>query len=100
MAPRFDRRLFIRPLCAWPIDARKRVRRHGGSRALRGRGHATRREGRVKIRAIHNYAEDTGRGVILVEAPPAAPRGQAKELNRGGSQLAKITAIGAIILLI
>jgi len=54
----------------------------------------------VKIRAIHNYAEDTGRGVILVEAPPAAPRGQAKELNRGGSQLAKITAIGAIILLI
>jgi S1-C subfamily serine protease len=54
----------------------------------------------VKIRAIHNYAEDTGRGAILVEAPPAASRGQEKELNRGGSPLAKITALGAIILLV
>ncbi len=54
----------------------------------------------MKIRAIHNYAEDTRRGAILVEAPLAASRGQAKEFNRGGSPLTKIKAIGAIVLLI
>jgi hypothetical protein len=80
----------------------------------------------VKIQAIHNYAEDTRRGAVMVERPltasetisvsepaPCAPRkaarhfgvivysrGQAKVLNRGFSQLAKITALGAIVLLI
>jgi len=80
----------------------------------------------VKIQAIRNYAEDTRRGAIVVERPltvsetisvseptPCAPgkaarhfgvivysRGQAKVLNRGFSPLAKITALGAIVLLI
>jgi hypothetical protein len=80
----------------------------------------------VKIQAIRNYAEDTRRGAILVERPLAAaetisvsepaprapgkaarhysviayPRGRAKWLNRGFSPLAKIMALGAIILLI
>jgi hypothetical protein len=80
----------------------------------------------VKIQVIRNYAEDTRRGVMLVERPLAAPetisvsepapcpprkaarhfgvivysRGQAKELNRGVNTLAKITVLGAIVLLI
>jgi S1-C subfamily serine protease len=80
----------------------------------------------VKIQAIHNYAEDTRRGAVVVERPltasetisvsepaPCAPvkavrhfgvivysRGQAKVLNRGFSPLAKMTALGAIVLLI
>jgi hypothetical protein len=80
----------------------------------------------VKIQAIRNYTEDTHLGAILVERPlaasetisiskpaPFAPgkaarhygvipysRGQAKALNRGGRPQAKITALGAIILLI
>jgi S1-C subfamily serine protease len=80
----------------------------------------------VKNRAIHNHAEDTRRVAILAqtpfappetvsvsEAPTCAPgkaashygviaysRGQAKGLNRGGSPLAKITVLGAIVLLI
>jgi S1-C subfamily serine protease len=80
----------------------------------------------VKIQVIRNYAEDTCRGAILVQTPLAAPettsvsepapcapgkvarhygviaysRGQAKGLNRGVSPLAKITVLGAIILLI
>jgi hypothetical protein len=49
---------------------------------------------------MRNYTEDARRGAILFEAPLVASRGQAKELNRGGSPLAKITALGAIILLI
>jgi hypothetical protein len=80
----------------------------------------------VKIQTIHNYAEDNHRGAILVQTPLAAPetisvsepasrapgksarhfgvivysRGQAKGLNRGISPLAKITALGAIVLLV
>jgi S1-C subfamily serine protease len=80
----------------------------------------------VKIQSIRNYAKDTRRGAIVVERPltasetisvsepaPCAPgkaarhfgfivysRGQAKVLNGGFSHLAKITALGAIVLLI
>jgi S1-C subfamily serine protease len=80
----------------------------------------------VKIQAIHNYAEDTRRGAILVETPLAAPetisvsepaprapgkaarhsgviaysRGQAKELRGGVGPGAKIMALSAIVLLI
>jgi S1-C subfamily serine protease len=80
----------------------------------------------VKIQAIHSNAEDRRQGAILVQALQAAPetisvvepapcahgkaarhysviaysRGQAKGLNRGISPLAKITALGAIVLLV
>jgi S1-C subfamily serine protease len=80
----------------------------------------------VKIQTIRNCAEDSRRGAILVRRPLAAPetisvsestpygpgrvarhfgvivysRDQAKVLNRGFSPLAKITALGAIILVI
>jgi S1-C subfamily serine protease len=102
------------------------IARYGGSRALLGRGRAIRREGQVKIHAIHNYAENTRRGATLVEGPLAAPdtasvsepdpsaggksarhygviaysRGRAKAANRVGSPLAKMAAFGAIFLLI
>jgi S1-C subfamily serine protease len=80
----------------------------------------------VKIQTIPNYTEDTRRRAFLVETPlatsetisvpnpaPCAPgkaarhygaivysRGQARRLNRGVGPLAKITALGAIVLLI
>ena len=80
----------------------------------------------MKLQAIRNYAEGARRGAIVVESPltasetifvsepaPCAPRKaarhfgvivysseQAKVLNRGFSPLAKITALGAIVLLI
>jgi S1-C subfamily serine protease len=54
----------------------------------------------VKIQAMRNYTEDARRGAILVEASLADSRGRAKELNRVGNPLAKITALGAITLLI
>jgi len=80
----------------------------------------------VKIKAMRNYAEDTRQGAILVERPLAASetisvpepppyppdkvarhygvivysRGQTKGSNRGASTLAKITAIGVIVMLI
>jgi hypothetical protein len=80
----------------------------------------------VKIQALRNYAEDTGPGAIMFERPLAASetisvsepspcppgkaarhygviayaRGRAKGLNKGVSPLAKITALGAIVLLI
>jgi len=77
----------------------------------------------VKIQAIRNYTEDACRGAILVQTPLAAPetisvsepaprksarhygiiaysRGQAKELNRGVSPLAKMMALCVIVLLI
>lgn len=54
----------------------------------------------MKIQAIHNYAEDTRRGAILVESPLAASRSQAKELSRGANPLTKIKALGAIVLFI
>jgi S1-C subfamily serine protease len=49
---------------------------------------------------MRNYTEDARRGAILVEASLADSRGRAKELNRVGNPLAKITALGAITLLI
>jgi S1-C subfamily serine protease len=49
---------------------------------------------------MRNYTEDTGRRAILVEVPFPDSRGRAKKLNRWGSPLAKITALGAITLLI
>jgi S1-C subfamily serine protease len=54
----------------------------------------------VNIQSMRNYTEDARRGAILVEAPIAASHGQAKGLNRGGGPLAKIAAVGAIVLLI
>jgi hypothetical protein len=48
---------------------------------------------------MHNYTEDARRRAILVKVPFPAPRGQAKKLNRGGSPLARITALGVVILL-
>jgi S1-C subfamily serine protease len=54
----------------------------------------------VNIQSMRNYTEGVRRGAILVEAPIAASRSQAKGLNRGGSPLAKIAAVGAIVLLI
>jgi S1-C subfamily serine protease len=49
---------------------------------------------------MRNYTEDTGRRAILVEVPFPDSRGWAKKLNRRGSPLAKITAVGVITLLI
>jgi S1-C subfamily serine protease len=49
---------------------------------------------------MRNYTEDTGRRAILVEVPFPDSRGRAKKLNGWGSPLAKITALGAITLLI
>ena len=54
----------------------------------------------MKIQSMRNYTEGVRRGAILVEVPIPDSRGQAKELNRGGSPLAKITTLGAIIMLI
>src|SRR6266540_2269680 len=49
---------------------------------------------------MRNFTEDVRRGAILVEAPIPDSRSRAKGLNRGGSPLAKIAAVGAIVLLI
>jgi S1-C subfamily serine protease len=49
---------------------------------------------------MHNYTEDARRGTILIDAPIAPSRGRAKATNRWASPPAKITALGAIILLI
>jgi S1-C subfamily serine protease len=49
---------------------------------------------------MHNFTKDVRRSAILVEAPIPDSRGRAKELNRGGNPLAKLTALGAITLLI
>ena len=54
----------------------------------------------MNIQSLRNYTEDARRGAILVEAPITASRSQAKGLNRGGGPLAKIAAVGAIVLLI
>jgi len=54
----------------------------------------------VNIQSLRNYTEDPSLGAILVQAPITASRGQGKGVNRGGSPLAKIGAVGAIVLLI
>lgn len=54
----------------------------------------------MKIQSMRNFTKDVRRGAILVEAPIPDSRGRAKELNRGGNPLAKITALGVITMLI
>jgi serine protease Do len=54
----------------------------------------------VNIQSLRNYTEAARRGAILVEAPITASRSQLKGVNRGGGPLAKISAVGAIVLLI
>jgi S1-C subfamily serine protease len=54
----------------------------------------------VNIQSLRNYTEDARPGAILVKAPITVSRSQAKGLNRGGGPLAKIVAVGAIVLLI
>jgi S1-C subfamily serine protease len=54
----------------------------------------------VNIQSLRNCTEGVRRGAILVEAPITASRSQVTGVNRGGGPLAKIAAVGAIVLLI
>jgi hypothetical protein len=54
----------------------------------------------VNIQSLRNYTEVARQGATLVEAPITASRSQVTGLNRGGGPLAKIAAVGAIVLLI
>jgi hypothetical protein len=54
----------------------------------------------VNIQSLRNYTETARRGAILVEAPITASHSLGKWGNRGGGPLAKIAAVGAIVLFI